>query len=470
MSTTPRFAKLDKLRNFATLNIKTLAKWQRVYMFALPLLVSAGVAALFYPGFMSYDTLHALRGARNGVTDSMWPPMVSYVWRAVDLVSLNPSAMHFSQIFLLLFSIFFIVFYFTKKIRYATAFMLVYLNIPVVLGTVAVIWKDVLMAAFFLAGFAIIVSMRLVISKRGFILLSLLAALLIFLGVCSRHNAITGAAPLIFFLALTVCSRVLKPTVHLWLCVILLGSALTVAAYVAKTLLDNYSLPGLVKMNNSNDAFIQSVRVLDVAGASLCVGSNLFANIAPNLSLTEIRRGYDPKHINLSKGLLDKVVIDSRINKVWVTVAFDHPICFFYNKFQLTKYLIGADQGIQFLITAPAVDKNEYGYILPESSLRDSIVSHIVHASQFTLLKPWFLYLISISAFVYMVKVRALSADYLTIFLSAVFYFAGLVLFGNAADARLPFYTTTALLMFTFISVLEFKKGIYESSHSCWVA
>ena len=74
------------------LDEKMRVETERVYLFAIPLLGSIGVAALFYPGFMSYDTLHALRGARIGVTDSMWPPMVSYVWRAVDMVSVNPSA------------------------------------------------------------------------------------------------------------------------------------------------------------------------------------------------------------------------------------------------------------------------------------------------------------------------------------------------------------------------------------------
>lgn len=444
------------IKKFAHLKLSKVSS--KVYLVAVPLLLSIGVAALFYPGFMSYDTLHALRGARNGVTDSMWPPMVSYVWRAVDLVSFNPSAMHFSQVFLLLFSIFSVVFLFTKKISYATAFLFVYLSIPVVLGTVAVIWKDVLMAAFFMAGFAVIVSMRLVINKWGFVFLSLLAAFLIFLGVCSRHNAITGAVPLLFYLALVVCSRVLKRPMHLWLGVFLLGAVLTGAVFVTKIQLDNYSLLGLVKMNSSNDSFIQSVRVLDVAGASLCVGSNLFAEMAPNLSLAEIGSLYDPKHINLSAGLLSRVGVDSRINEIWLNVAIHHPICFFNNKFQLTKYMIGANKGDQFLITAPSVDNNEYGYSLPESSLRDSAVRYIVHASQLTLFKPWFLYLISIGAFVYMLLVRALTAGNLTIFLSAVFYFGGLVMFGNAADARLPFYTTTALLMFTFISIFEFKK------------
>jgi hypothetical protein len=451
------FAVFLGVKKIAHLKIPSVSS--TVYLLTIPLLISLAIAALFYPGFMSYDTLHALRGARNGVTDSMWPPMVSYVWRVVDLLSPNPSAMHFSQVFLLLFSIFIVVFFFTKKIRYATVFMLLYLSIPAVLGTVAVIWKDVLMAAFFLASFAVIVFMRLIVNKWWFLFLSLLVICLIFLGVCSRHNAIIGAVPLLFYLALIMRTRIfIKYPLNLCLSTILLGSLLTGAVFVAKTQLDNYSLPGFVKLNNSNDEFIQTVRVLDVAGASLCMGRNLFADMVPNLSLAEISSGYDPRHINFSKGILEKVPVDSRISKIWVSVAVHHPICFFNNKFELTKYMVGANQGGQFIITAPSIDKNEYGYSLPESSLRDAAVTYIVNASNLPFYKPWFLYLISIGAFVYMARVRALTADYLTIYLSAIFYFAGLVMFGNAADARLPFYTTTALSMFTFISILEFKK------------
>ena len=450
------FAVFLGVKKFAHLKMPAISS--NIYLLVIPLLFALGIAALFYPGFMSYDTLHALRGARNGVIDSIWPPMVSYVWRAVDLVSVDPSAMHFTQVFLLLFSIFFIVFSFVRKIRYCVLFLFFYLAIPCVLGTVAVIWKDVLMAAFFLAGFAVIASMRQVINKWVFIFLSLIATLLIFLGVCSRHNAITGAVPLLFYLALVICSRVLKSPSRLWLVVFFLGSTLTGVVFLAKTQLDNYSLPNFTKMSNSNDAFITSVRVLDVAGASLCVGENLFADVAPNLSLAEIRSGYDPRHINLSKGLLDKVGVGSEINKVWLNVAVHHPICFFSHKFSLTKYMIGANDGIQFLITAPAVDKNEYGYLLPKSSIRDSIVTYIIHASELPFFKPWFLYLLSIGSLVYLVWARALTAGHSTIFLSAIFYFGGLVIFGNAADARLLFYTTTALSMFTFISILEPQK------------
>jgi hypothetical protein len=131
-----------------------------------------------------------------------------------------------------------------------------------------------------LAGFAVIAFIRFVIDRWWFIFFSLLALFIIFLGVCSRHNAITGAVPL--YLALVVCSRVLKRPVHLWLGVILLGSVLTSAVFITKILLDTYSLPNFERLSNSSDIIIRSVRVLDVAGASLCVGSNLFAHVAPS--------------------------------------------------------------------------------------------------------------------------------------------------------------------------------------------
>jgi hypothetical protein len=58
----------------------------------------------------------------------------------------------------------------------------------------------------------------------------------------SGNCAITGAVPLLYYLALVVCSRVLERPIHLWLGVILLGPVLTSTVFITKTLLDNYSL------------------------------------------------------------------------------------------------------------------------------------------------------------------------------------------------------------------------------------
>ena len=210
-------------------------------LLAIPLMFALVIAMVFYPGCMTYDTLHALRGGRNGVTDSVWPPMVSYVWRAIDLVTHNPSAMHFSQVFFLLCAVFFLILNFTKKISYSSIFLLCYLTIPVILGTVAVIWKDVLMASFFLAGFSITLLINFVKSRGMYIALSLLAFFILFLGVCSRHNAIFGAVPLLYYFAIVVCARGSKTGfLRSWIGVVLSWLVLISIVFFSKTMIDQY--------------------------------------------------------------------------------------------------------------------------------------------------------------------------------------------------------------------------------------
>lgn len=442
---------------------RNLNQWPTYILYLWPLFFTSVVSAIFYPGAMSYDTLHALRGARSGVTDSMWPPMVSYVWRVVDYFSTNPSAMHFLQNFVLLLSIFSIVRILTKRTFYSIFFLILFLSIPVVLGTLAVIWKDVLMAAFFMAAFwAVLLAKHEALSWR-FVGLSILAILIIFLGTCSRHNAITGAVPIIFYWTFVIALRIGLESIKKIIFVTIVGISLTFGLFFLKTRLDIYSLPGFERIPSSSTEFIRTVRILDIAGASECVGSNLFGDISPGLAVADIQNIYDPKHINLSKGLFERVPVDSRIDELWVKTAKEHPVCIFYNKFELTKYMLGANTGAQFLITAPSIDQNEFGYKFSESIVRDKAFAYIIRASDFQIYKPWLLYFASSSGFLLICYVGLLNFELFTIFTSGIFYFAGLVMFGNAADARLPFYSTSALLCFLFLILIDLKARYLSS-------
>ena len=426
----------------------------RIYLLTIPLLISIGIAALFYPGFMSYDTLHAIRGARNGITDSIWPPMVSYIWRAVDLVSLNPSAMHFSQIFLLICSIFFIVFFFSKKVSCATIFILIYLSIPAVLGTVAVIWKDVLMAAFFIAAFAVTLLMKHIKNKKLIFMSFVLASGLIFLGICSRHNAITAAIPLIFF---STYIFFLKFNFNYFKKIIFFsvsGIILILFNYTMKTQLDNYSFPNFVKLNAKFNDF-SGLKILDISGASICLDKNLFSKIDQNLTVADIKQMYDPKHVNLSAKITSKFIRNKEIDSIWRNLIKEHPVCFFHYKFNMMMYMVGANSGTQFLITHPSVDENEFGYKLEYSSLREFFLRYIIGGSSFFFVKPWFIYLISIGSFVWLYRNKKLKPEYLALYFSGLFYFGSFVLFGNAADARLLFYTTTTSSLIIFVTFIK---------------
>lgn len=424
-----------------------------------PLFLSLIVTFVFYPGMMSYDTLHALRSARNGVTDSMWPPMVSYVWRFVDLVSTNPSAMHFFQVAILMYSVFFIFKLLTKKANYSVLFLTMYLGIPVIFGTVVVIWKDVLMASFFLAGFVLMIYMKQIVKGYWLYLLGFVTLVLVFLGTCSRHNAITGAVPLLFYLAYVVCARFSMRALYLWLGVFAIGSVLTGGVFKAKTALDNFSLPHFETLANSSGTFIQVVQILDLAGASLCVGENQFGVLAPHLSIADIEKAYDPRHINLSKGLLDQVSTTEDVGKVWLTTAVNHPVCILNNKYLLTKFMVGANDGGQFIITHPSVDENEYGYALQKSDLRELGFRYIIGASQFSIFRPWFLYFITCILFVFILVKKTFIVEQIVLFFSGMFYLGGLILFGNAADARLLFYTTTVFFIVTCFSLFDFNRS-----------
>lgn len=409
--------------------------------FLLPTIASLSVIWVFYPGFMTFDTFHALDGARNGVVDSTWPPVVSYIWRVIDIFSSSPVAMFFSQLLLLLGSVYYVMYHFLKRHSLTTLFLLLYLIIPVVIGTVAAIWKDVLMAAFFVAAFAVMLAMKEPRGRSSFCALFALSVFLVFLGICSRHNGITAAVPLLFYAAWLMSKRFPSrmPTLAF---VTLSGVVLIGAVYAVKLQLDRYTLPEFREIKGAT-ALIRVTRAMDIAGASICTGENLFERIAPDLTLSGIQASYDPRHSNLSLGFFSKIPFNKSLDELWLTVIKEHPICFGYNKLMLSKFLVGANVGEQFLAVTPQVDANKYGYTLPTSSVRDQVVEYVFDASKLVLFKPWVLYLLSIVLFWWLVALKKVSVEIVVVYLSAGFYFAGLALFGNAADARLLFYTNT---------------------------
>jgi hypothetical protein len=410
---------------------------------------------------MSYDSLHALRAARGEVTDSIWPPMVSYIWRFVDLFSTNPSSMHFFQVFLLLFSIFSALFLLFKKLKFSFMFILAYLSIPAILGTLAVIWKDVLMAAFFIAAFAVTLLMKHIKNNKLIFMSFLLASVLIFLGICSRHNAITAAIPLIFFLSHVFFSKFNFNFFKKIIFFSVSGIILILFSYTMKTQLDNYSFPNFVKLDAKFNDF-SGLKILDISGASICLDKNLFYKIDQNLTVADIKQMYDPRHINLSAKITSKFIGNKEIDSIWRNLIKEHPVCFFHYKFNMMMYMVGANSGRQFLITHPSVDENEFGYKLEGSSLREFFLRYIIGGSSFFFVKPWFIYLISVGSFVWLYRNKKLKPEYLALYISGLFYFGSFVLFGNAADARLLFYTTTtsSLIIFaTFIGIfLKVKR------------
>lgn len=439
-----------KLQQFTT---------NKYVLFFLPLWLSISVAFVFYPGAMSYDTLHALRANRNGVIDSVWPPMVSYVWRFIDLISTNPSLMHFSQILILFISVYFIIIYFVKELSLSAKILIFYVLVPVLLATLGVIWKDVLMSSFLFSGLAITLLLMKSLSKKWQLLLKISFLPVIFLGICSRHNAVTGAVPILFLFSYVVCKDSIHQKLKLLLSTILIGFVLTGVLFLSKGLIDTYSLPSLTKMSNPSQYFIRVTKTLDVAGATVCTGENLFHEINPHVTAEEIKNGYDPKHVNSSAAVLAKIGVDPKIDRIWLNTFIHYPICAWYNKFHMTRFMLGANSGAQYLITKEEIDDNEFGYKFEKSNLRELTYKYITAFSKIPFLRPIFILLMAIVSFVYLIRSKKMTIELITVFMSGLFYLGSLVLFGNASDARLPFYSTSCFYLVAVIGFLEYRKA-----------
>lgn len=426
-----------------------------------PIAVAWMLTRLVYPGFMSYDTIYALDSARGQVTSSAWPPMVSYVWRAIDFFSTDPSAMHFFQLALLLVSLSVALRELSPKTWTPIAVIASLLLVPVTAGTMAVIWKDVLTSGFMLAAFAVALFIpRLKLKKsRTLIFLALVLFLsFVFLALTTRHNSILGVFPIIFFASFLMLERgVNKSGLKSLVQISALSLIITAPLYGGKILLDNYSIPEFQRIEGTAGV-LPVTQQLDLIGASVCADTNFLADAAPGLSLDEIRDGYDARHVNLSANVLARITKPEEVASQWNEVLLSNPICLMSNRAQLFVALFGLNAGEQFLITAPLIYENDYGYTLEPSLLRDLYVGYIYVLSFFPILRPWFVALAALGGILLLYRRRLVTVPIITLAASSVAYASGLIIAGSAADARLLFHTNLISLMICFIAYSKLKK------------
>lgn len=156
--------------------------------------LAVGFAVLLvyaFPGYMSTDSGQQLVQARTGEFSDAHPPLMGQIWRVLDWFVSGPLLMLLLQGTVFLGALY-ALFRRVLAPRAAAWTAVAILVFPPVLTPMAVIWKDSQMAAFLLAGTAVVLHPRLAIRIAG---LGLLVAASAF-----RHNALAATVPLVFFL------------------------------------------------------------------------------------------------------------------------------------------------------------------------------------------------------------------------------------------------------------------------------
>lgn len=450
------------------------------YLFSVSL--SLGFVILFQPGFMSYDTIHAIREARTSIQSSTYPAMVSYIWRAVDLVSPNPSLMHFVQVSLVLVSTTSIVSYFSKTYTLQWLAAPLVLLIPVLSGTLAVIWKDVLTAGLLLGSFAIALRIPAGPTRVGktresvfVIALAFFSLVLLFLGISTRHNSFTGAAPFGFFLVYRLLHfhglRRALILVSALLSALLLGTLMW-----AKNLVDSHEVAESEPIAGQS-RLVGIVMTFDLAGASVCSNTNYLEHLGSDIALDDLRKVYDPRHSEVNSYLRGLDV--SQAPEVWLQSLFDDPTCLMKRRWEtfawliglniggpfpnVHPYLIGTEPGGQYLITHPFVDENEFGFELKPSDARDRAVNYVLEVSHYWFVRPWFIGLFGFFGALFLALTMRPFLPYVVMMLSAWGYAAGIFLAGNASDARLLFFSTLTWLIFSMLVSEKVLAAMWQS-------
>jgi len=295
-------------------------------------LAAAGVIVFGYPGLMAYDSCDQLDQARRWDLGDWHPPVMSALWRLVEVFIAGPFGMFALQVVGFVLGAYWILRHEIAPRRAAIA-VTVIAWLPPILTVMAVVWKDAQMAAYLLLGIA-----GLLATKRRWRYLGIAALVL---ASAMRHNA--AAATLV-------------PMVLLWSGApqrwrrVLVGAgvwlAITVASFAINQLL----------VETPQHPWTISIATTDVVGT---------VRYAPPLSDAELRetlagapllvdhdiqaamiKRYDPRswaiyyQFEPPLGRPATEVEHDAIARAWLSVVSAHPLAYLRHRIEVFRRVI----------------------------------------------------------------------------------------------------------------------------------
>lgn len=155
---------------------------------------------LFYPGFMSPDSVDQWMQVRAGAYTSTRPPMMAFIWSLTDKFIPGPGGLFVLHSTLLWFALGWLGRELFVGSRAQVAFVLLIGLWPPVFGTAAHLWKDMPMATFALLGMSAL--MRSTYRKETTLAWSVLALAFFTMACAYRYNALPLVLPFLATIAI----------------------------------------------------------------------------------------------------------------------------------------------------------------------------------------------------------------------------------------------------------------------------
>lgn len=423
---------------------------ERAALYLLAVAAAAAVCAVSWPGFMSFDSLYALRQAREGIVESAYPPIVSYVWWLAERVLPGQGGMFALQNLLVFLGVAKFGLAARAPAWLVAATLLLTALAPATLGPMLVVWKDVAFGGLLALGAGFIVEFR---HSRHWsdaaIGLGLVA-----LGSAYRLNGLPAALTLLILLAWPAAGS--ERSGWRWAATAA-GTALSALAIVLlATALSTWRLPDFKRLSPISGHHGWTM-VGDLVGISLCSGESFLPDAfypqMPDLDL--LRVVYHPEHIQRSFGPLHGAqrlqsrgfAAVPRLQQRWLEAVHARPGCFLRHRANVAVYLLGLNPGKVFYVTDPGVPANELGVSVEATALTNTGVRWVQTQADSAWARTWVFILVASAGLVHAWFRRWRP------WLALVPYFSGLAYLGvgmlvlPAADLRYQFWVVLAMLL-----------------------
>lgn len=414
---------------------------------------TVAILIVCYPGFMSYDSLRTLEEARTQVRGGIFPAMPVYLMRLADFGGHGPTVLLVVQNFIVLLSLALILRFLAVRWWTALLAMMLTLAMPVALGVMFVVWKDVTTTAPLLLALVLIywasrnpAAPGVPWAKWGSMLLLIVATLVRF-NAFSATAVIAGYWTLSFYPMRNRMSQVC----------IFLAALLSMGA--SNKIVNGYTFPNFGRLAPNDLAFV--VMNYDLVGISKWSGESLLpvtplGNQTPKAKISDINSIYNSLgvvHINAANQVLGnpvKLTVPGYTNRdilrMWMYAIEKHPGAYIRYRLDLFEETIGAKPYATFEPTHfGKVDANELGIKFEDRFVTQMVLSYVEAASATTLGKPWSFLLFSIFSCVVLLRLRTIPRHFKTLgavaFIAAATYLLPLFIMAGTGEVRYVYPT-----------------------------
>jgi hypothetical protein len=449
MSKLTRFRTISAVVNSTgvrNISKKTILKLSVALGFTLNILV-------FYPGFMSPDSLAQYQQASVNVYSDWHPPIMAWVWRILSFVFVPPSGLLFFQMILLWGSIYLLALEFIST-RFKVWILVLLPFFPSILTISGVLWKDVQMA------FALLTIFALNYVKRQK-LIFVFTLLLVFYAVSLRMNAFFALPPLVILFVI-VFVRIKSKVI-----IALLGLTCTAAIFIGSYFL-------VQALTNPAKSDLASVSTQDdLSYFSLIKGESLI----PGVPLTDIKKcatatpgGSQMYVIDFclaplaNREVNSPTVYTSDLRGVWLKNIFENPLG--YIKFHL--------YGFNIQLRAPGVTpryfwedgivKNEFGFETLNGPLTKVVRNSINYLGRNAdiFFKPFFWGWLNIVFCLFLIGMKSTrQRNYLLLFNLSGLTYLGSYFFLHGSDYRYSYWTTVITIFVAVLAIFQYGRNLF---------